>query len=102
MDGVSVIDPRNPSISESNNNVWSLVHVPGSDFMDTRQVPHGAVAVVTYYSTALKRFRRMHIYTPPGYELGKGSSRSSTCLHGASDNDDSWTRWAAPVSSWTT
>src|SRR5947209_5746595 len=28
--GVSVIDPRSPAISQSNNNVWSLVYVPGS------------------------------------------------------------------------
>src|SRR4051812_33874426 len=68
VDGVSVIDPRNPSISESNTNVWSLVYVPGSDIFDTKQVPHGAVAAVTYYSTALGSFRRMHVYTPPGYE----------------------------------
>ena len=26
VDGVTVIDPRNPSVSESNNNVWSLVY----------------------------------------------------------------------------
>ena len=69
--GVSVIDPRNPSTSESNNNTWSLVVVPGSDEFDTKQVPHGAVASVTYYSTALGRFRRMHVYTPPGYEIGQ-------------------------------
>ena len=42
-----------PATSESNNNVWSLFYVPGSDFMDTKNVPHGAVAAVTYYSTAL-------------------------------------------------
>src|SRR5690349_18713890 len=30
LDGVSVVDPRNPATSESNNNVWSLVTVPGS------------------------------------------------------------------------
>jgi enterochelin esterase family protein len=29
VDGVTVIDPRNSSISESNTNVWSLVYVPG-------------------------------------------------------------------------
>ena len=72
VDGVSVIDPRNPATSESNNNTWSLVNVPGADWLDTRNVPHGAVASVPYYSTSLKRFRRLHVYTPPGYELGKG------------------------------
>src|SRR5438309_11634834 len=60
VDGVSVIDPRSPAISESNNNVWSLVHVPGSDFMDTKDVPHGAVSAVPYYSKSLGKFRRMH------------------------------------------
>ena len=28
VDGVATIDPRNPAISESNNNVWSLVARP--------------------------------------------------------------------------
>ncbi|HZR20099.1 MAG TPA: alpha/beta hydrolase-fold protein [Verrucomicrobiae bacterium] len=91
VDGVSVIDPRNPATSESNNNVWSLVYVPGADFMDTRDVPHGAVAAVTYYSKTLQRFRRMHVYTPPGYELGRGKFPVFYLLHGAGDSDDAWT-----------
>jgi enterochelin esterase family protein len=91
VDGVSVIDPRNPATSESNNNVWSLVYVPGSDFMDTRDVSHGAVAAVTYYSKSLQRFRRMHVYTPPGYERGRGKFPVFYLLHGAGDSDDAWT-----------
>jgi enterochelin esterase family protein len=90
VDGVSVIDPRNPSTSESNGNTWSLVYVPGSDFMDTQDVPHGAVAEVTYYSKSLQRFRRMHVYTPPGYESGEGKFPVFYLLHGAFDCDDSW------------
>src|SRR5579872_107362 len=91
VNGVATIDPRNPSISESNNNVWSLVYVPGADFMDTGKVPHGAVAAVTYYSTALQKFRRMHVYTPPGYELGKDKYPVFYLLHGAGDCDEAWT-----------
>jgi enterochelin esterase-like enzyme len=91
VNGVSVIDPRNPATSESNNNTWSLVYVPGSEFMDTRNVPHGAVATVYYYSTALVRTRRMHIYTPPGYEAGREKYPVFYLLHGAGDCDDSWT-----------
>jgi enterochelin esterase-like enzyme len=91
VDRVSVIDPRNPSISESNNNVWSMVYLPGADFMDTKEVPHGAVSAVTYYSTALKKFRRMHVYTPPGYENGSGKYPVFYLLHGAGDCDESWT-----------
>jgi len=91
VDGVSVIDPRNPATSESNANTWSLVGVPGLDWSDTREVPHGAVAEVTYYSKSLQRFRRMHVYTPPGYESGAGRFPVFYLLHGAFDCDDSWT-----------
>jgi enterochelin esterase family protein len=91
VDGLSVIDPRSPATSESNNNIWSLVVVPGSEFSDTTNVPHGAVASVNYYSTSLSKFRRMHVYTPPGYESGKGRYPVFYLLHGAGDSDDSWT-----------
>jgi enterochelin esterase-like enzyme len=91
VDGVRVMDPNNPAVSESNANSWSLVYVPGADFMDTERVPHGAVASVTYYSTALGRNRRMHIYTPPGYENGTDKYPVFYLLHGAMDCDDSWT-----------
>lgn len=90
VDGLSVIDPRNPATSESNNNTWSLVYVPGSDFGDTQNVPHGAISMVTYYSKTLGRFRRMHVYTPPGYESGKGRYPVFYLLHGAGDSDNSW------------
>ena len=91
VDGLTVVDPRSPAISESNNNVWSMAVVPGSDFMDTRDVPHGAVAAITYQSKALGRTRRMHVYTPPGYESGKDKYPVFYLLHGAGDCDESWT-----------
>jgi enterochelin esterase-like enzyme len=90
VDGVSVIDPRNPATSESLANTWSLVYVPGSPISDVKDVPHGAVAKVTYHSGTLKRFRRMHVYTPPGYEKGDGKYPVFYLLHGAGDCDDSW------------
>ena len=90
VDGVSVIDPRNPATSESNSNTWSLVYVPGSEISDAKNVPHGAVAQVTYWSQTLKRPRRMHVYTPPGYEKGGGKYPVFYLLHGASDCDASW------------
>jgi enterochelin esterase family protein len=90
VDNVSVIDPHNPSTSESNGNTWSLIYIPGSEISDAKQIPHGAVAKVTYYSGALKRFRRFHVYTPPGYEDGQGKYPILYLLHGALDCDESW------------
>jgi enterochelin esterase family protein len=45
---------------------------------------------VTYFSKALNRFRRMHVYTPPGYEKGSGRYPIFYLLHGAGDSDDAW------------
>jgi enterochelin esterase-like enzyme len=84
-------DPHNTAVSESNAQNWSLFYVPGADFMDTRDVPHGAVGSVTYYSKTLKKFRRMHVYTPPDYDTGSKKYPVFYLLHGAGDCDDSWT-----------
>jgi len=78
------------------------VNVTGADFLDTKDVPHGAVSAVTYYSKALRRFRRMHVYTPPGYESGKGRFRSSICCTGRAIAMRRGVPWAAPGSSLTT
>jgi enterochelin esterase family protein len=90
-DGIRVVDSRNSAVSESNGTVWSVVHVPGEAAADAADVPHGAVAAVTYRSTTLKRDRRMHVYTPPGYETSTEKYPVFYLLHGAGDCDDSWT-----------
>ncbi len=56
-----------------------------------KDVPHGTVSEVNYFSKSLNRFRRMHVYTPPGYERGEGTFPVLYLLHGAGDSDDSWT-----------
>ena len=91
VDGVNATDPVNPSTSESNNTAWSLVVVPGDERFDTRDVPHGAVAEVVYPSGTLGRTRRLHVYTPPGYEAGGDRVPVLYLLHGAGDSDESWT-----------
>jgi enterochelin esterase-like enzyme len=90
VDGVATSDPGNPATSESNGNAWSLFYVPGAAFMDTQRVAHGAIAEVHYYSTVLNRTRRMHVYTPPGYERNRDVYPVLYLLHGAFDSDDSW------------
>ncbi len=90
VDGVSVADPQSSSISESNTHISSLLVVPGSEYMETKDVPHGAVAQITYYSKSLGRFRRMHVYTPPGYEANQEKYPIFYLLHGAMDNDNAW------------
>lgn len=90
VDGVTVADPAARLTSEANGTVFSLVHLPGREYQDVRDVPHGAVAEVTYHSDVLGKDRRMHVYTPPGYESGDGTYPVFYLLHGATDSDDSW------------
>ena len=91
VDGVPVADSHNPMTSQTNTTVYSLAVVPGSDLFDTKNVPHGAVASVYYDSKTLGGIRRMHVYTPPGYEAGRAKYPVFYLLHGAGDVDDSWT-----------
>jgi len=91
VNGVTTVDSRNPMTSQTNTTVYSLAVVPGSDVFDTKNVPHGAVASVHYFSTALGGVRRMHVYTPPGYETSRDRYPVLYLLHGAGDVDDSWT-----------
>jgi enterochelin esterase family protein len=90
FDSVAVVDSRNPATSQTNTTVYSLAVVPGSDYFDTRAVPHGAVASVLYQSTALGGIRRMHVYTPPGYDASRDRYPILYLLHGAGDVDESW------------
>jgi len=90
VDGVQMADPRNRDTSEANGTVFSTVFVPGLKWMELQDVPHGAVSEVVYRSGVLDRFRRMHVYTPPGYETGDKNYPVFYLLHGATDSDDSW------------
>ena len=90
VNGLTVVDSRNPTTSQTNTTVYSLAVVPGSDVFDTKNVPHGAVASIHYQSTALGGIRRMHVYTPPGYEMNRERYPVLYLLHGAGDVDDSW------------
>lgn len=91
VDGVSTTDPRNPLTSQSLTHSSSLYEVPGADFMEYKAgVPHGSIASVYYESSAIGGQRRMHVYTPPGYEAGTARLPVLYLLHGGGDSDDSW------------
>ena len=91
IDGVRTLDPANTKASESNTAMWSMFFVPGIGLEEVRDVPHGAVAEIHYASSVLKTTRRMHVYTPPGYETGSQKYPVFYLLHGAGDTDDAWT-----------
>ena len=93
VDGAPLVDPRNPHTRRDGLQVASSLIVPGaqSNLLAVNDVPHGTVAAVWYDSPALKLKRRTYVYTPPGYEAGKGRYPVLYLLHGAGGDEDAWT-----------
>ena len=91
VDGVVTVDPKNPLTSQALSQSRSLYEVPGHQFDEyLPNVPHGAIATVLYDSSVTHSQRRMHIYTPPGYEAGSSRLPVLYLLHGGGDSDNSW------------
>jgi enterochelin esterase family protein len=92
VDGVKTLDPKNPTIKQGISSLDNLFLVPGKEaaFEDNQAVPHGEVRVVWYRSTTLDTQRRMHVYTPPGYDGGKDRYPVLYLLHGGGDEDSGW------------
>jgi enterochelin esterase-like enzyme len=93
VNGVRVPDPAAREYSLERSNIDSLVEVtgPAGDFQTYHSnIPHGAVAKIDYWSEPLGSVRRMHIYTPPGYERDNKTYPVFYLVHGAGDSDQSW------------
>lgn len=93
VDGLQVVDPRNPLVkmgaTASNT---SLVDIAGERvaFHAIRDVPHGTVHVHHYMSKPAGYMRRLHVYTPPGYEKNSQRHPVLYLLHGSGDTDAEW------------
>lgn len=88
VDGVSVNDPKSITVQE--NKAILDVTGEGSGFWEMKDVPHGDIRIVYYPSSATNSTRRMHIYTPPGYDKSSESLPVLYLLHGGGDNDMAW------------
>ena len=92
VDGVRTVDPRNPMVKVGVSNLESMVFLPGPEaaYESVQPVPHGEVRAVWYESKTLGGPRRMHVYTPPGYERGNTKYPVLYLIHGGGDEDSGW------------
>jgi enterochelin esterase-like enzyme/predicted esterase len=93
VDGVSTIDPRNANIKQGISSLSNTFFVEGpeSKFESNTSVPHGEIRQVWYSSKTLDSQRRMHVYTPPGYDASPGTRYPVLyLLHGGGDEDSGW------------
>jgi enterochelin esterase family protein len=92
VDGVRTLDPKNAMIKQGVNSLDNMFFVPGdaAGFEDNKAVPHGEVREAWYQSSTLGEQRRLHVYTPPGYDSGKARYPVFYLLHGGGDEDSGW------------
>lgn len=93
IDGVRVIDPANPKAMRDGMRYASTLIIPGegSGLFEVNDVPHGTVNKVWYDSPSLGLYRRMYVYTPPGYEDNSEEYPVLYLLHGGGGDEDAWT-----------
>ncbi len=71
VDGVEMDDPGSHTFFGEMREI-SGIEIPSpvasDSFYQTRDVPHGEVRSVLYYSKVVGKWRRCLVYTPPGYD----------------------------------
>jgi enterochelin esterase family protein len=92
VDGVRTLDPRNAAIKQGITSLDNVVFVPGpaAAFQENAAVPHGQIRQVWFTSSTLGTQRRMHVYTPPGYDGTTDRYPVLYLLHGGGDDDSGW------------
>ena len=93
IDGFQTLDPSNPAVKPMRSPRTSILDVPGDKpaLHDFQAIPHGVVRLHEYQSRSLGRLRRLQVYTPSGYEKSRAKYPVLYLLHGAGDNEATWT-----------
>ena len=92
IDGVKVIDPNNVYTMRDVSSLFSIFLIEGGrgDYYKVQKVPHGTISQCWYHSPKLAMYRRMIVYTPPGYEQSQHEYPTLYLLHGLGGDEDSW------------
>lgn len=92
VDGVKFNDPSNVYRLRDIASTMDFFIIPGEGGSDyaVADVPHGTVSKVWYPSEMAGQKRRLTVYTPAGYEDGKGSYPVLYLLHGMGGDENAW------------
>ena len=94
IDGASVTDPATEVFCGGGGagGLSSALEVPtGEDFYDLKNVPHGEVRERNYFSKTTQAWRRIFIYTPPGYDQNASARFPVLYLqHGMGEDETGW------------
>ena len=91
IDGVSVADPASQSFFGCSR--WSsAIDIPeaGMEDFEVKDVPHGEVHTVHYYSKVDESWRPLMVYTPAGYQENKNNYPVVYIQHGGGEDHRGW------------
>ena len=90
--GIDFSDPASKSYFGCGR-MTSAIDIPevGCDFYNVKDVPHGKVSIVTYYSKVRKAYATMYVYTPASYAEGNRRYPVLYLQHGGGEDESGWT-----------
>lgn len=92
LGGMDLSDPASKSYFGCGR-MTSAIDIPeaGCSFYDIKEVPHGRVSIVTYYSKVRKAPATMYVYTPASYSSGSKRYPVLYLQHGGGEDESGWT-----------
>jgi enterochelin esterase-like enzyme len=92
IDGVRLSDPASEAFYGTGR-MSSGIEVPesGVDFYAIKDVPHGEIRSRRYFSNVTNTWRRLHVYTPAGYDTDSDKKYPVLYLqHGGGEDERGW------------
>lgn len=92
IDGVAVCDPASRSFFGMGR-MASGIEIPekGADYDQLKDVPHGEIRQIRYYSKVTQAWRRAFVYTPPRYDTEESTRYPVFYLqHGGGEDETGW------------
>ena len=92
IDGVQVNDPASETFYGTGKET-SGIEIPekGVDYYLPKDVPHGEVRERWYFSKTTQAWRRIFVYTPPGYDTDRDTRYPVLYLqHGGGEDERGW------------
>jgi enterochelin esterase family protein len=92
IDDLPVADPASQSFYGTGK-MASAIDIPekGADFYVIKDVPHGCVSERYYFSAVDQAWKRLFVYTPPGYEQNMQIKYPVVYIqHGGGEDETGW------------
>lgn len=92
IDGVALADPASETFYGMGR-MASGIEIPfrGGGYYSIKDVPHGDVRMKRYFSAVTGTWRRLFVYTPPGYDMDATAKYPVLyLLHGGGEDERGW------------